>query len=343
AGVRSESLYGRIQTDYTMTLMDLDTLENVPLIEVGDDRDAFSILPGWSPDGQSVIVWGQTRNEAEFVIAHTDGSDPQRIPGFFTALWLADGTVLSAAPEEGQENQRMPPITLYRYDPATGERIPLNLTFENPFVTDLMAIEGTLYEQGIMYDDSFTEYGRAALLPDGTRAYIHWTEQVRQFQADVCSSWEIRQRPRQDTGPGEVIYSVDEVTYLTDLTALPDGSLLFLQWKLEGCQFVGAMTAQLLRLVPGQESSVVVEQVNTGLAFNPNRIGVMGYVRERHYAVSPDGRYVFWTGGGISTGTASIHVTDLESGETAILLVAVPPSPNDGGFESVFWLPRPIS
>jgi hypothetical protein len=177
-------------------------------------------------------------------------------------------------------------------------------------------------------------------LDDGaTRVYISSPESAQFFNVEICDTWTIQQRPRAGGAP-ETIYSVAETTFLTDLAALPDGSLLFLRWALSECRFTGTMEVELLRLVPGEaEPTVIAAPIDPGMNGNPNDIRFMGYQRGHKFDVGPDGRYVFWIGGGLAARASSVHVTDLETGATATLLTEVLTPSGEGSFEGVYWLP----
>ncbi len=336
---------------YVLTMTDLYTVESTPLLNVGDERGVSGLFLGWAPDSQSVIVWDTNslllaRRSGE-IIALPDTDTAAWQPGIHTVAWLPDSSVLLFATKEpaggsgSPDGTGEPRLAVYRYDPATAERTMLDLNITDLALLDFMYLEKTLHEHGTIYAETFNATHRAARLPDGSRVYIDWPLPVKSFQADVCSTWEIRQQAQGETDPPQTLYTVDDTTFLTDLTALPDGSLLFLRWALAGCQFSGVMDVQLIRLVPGQEPQVITDEIDPGSNANPNTVIMLGYQRGRKYTVSPDGRYVFWVGGGSDTNTSSIRVTDLEYDVTATLLTDVMRPFEIGGFEDVFWVPQP--
>jgi len=335
---------------YILTVTDLHTMETTPLLNVGDERGVSSLFLGWAPDGQSVMVWDThslllARRSGE-IIALPDSDTATWQPGVHTVAWLPDSSVLLFATEEpsGTATPQAPGdvhLALYRYDPATAERTMVNLSIDDLALLDFMYLEKTLFERGTIYADTFNAYHRAARLPDGARVFIDWPPPVRAFQADLCSTWEVRQQSPGDTDTAQAIYTVNDTTFLTDLTALPDGSLLFLRWALADCQFSGAMTVELIQLVPGQAPVVITDEIDPGSNANPNDVVMLGTQRGLKYTVSPDGRYVFWIGGGSDTNTSSIRVTDLEYGVTATLLTDVVRPFAVGGFEDVFWVSMP--
>jgi hypothetical protein len=211
---------------------------------------------------------------------------------------------------------------------------------EFPLMIDFMYLEGGLYQAGYVYDDTFHDYHRAALLPDGTRVYIDLPLSFKTSALEICGTWEIHQRPRESNEPADIIYMAADTTALTDLTVLPDGSLLFLRWAMTDCDFTGAMQVELLRLVIGEDAAVIASPVDPGLNSNPNEIRTIVMLRGRKYAVTPDGRFVFWIGGGfLVDGSSAIRVTDLETGAAVSLLTVTYSPSGEGGFENVFWVP----
>lgn len=331
--------FGNVTTTYQVVILaiiNLDTLGITPTIDI-DERFSHTpgILPGWAPTGAAIFSFNQ---DGLFLI-RADQPVAQPVSGTQHAAWLTDGSALlfdtagDAVPGDEQS-----PLALYHFDPATGERTRLDITIDDPASADFMLLEPALYAMGLVYDETFIDYHRAALLPDDTRVYIDWPLAVKQGENDLCGTWQIKRQPRTETTPPDVIYTVDDTTFLTDLAALPDGSLVFLKWTLAGCQFTGAMGVELLRLVPGEQPTVIADQIDPGYNANPNEIGHLGTIHGRKYAISPDGRILAWIGGGTATGTSSIYLTDLQTGGTALLLTD---SAGSHGFESVTWVPGP--
>jgi hypothetical protein len=189
----------------------------------------------------------------------------------------------------------------------------------------------------MIYDDTFSDFKRAVLLADGARAYIDWPDWVKGFGFEVCSTWEIRQTPRTGTESPVVLYQAEDTTFLTDLTALADGSLLFLQWNLENCRFTENVRLSLIRLVPGEDTpTVITDQIDPGASVAPADLQFVVFRHGQKYSLSPDQRYVFWIGE--AAGTSTISVTDLETNTTSALL-AQPVTSMFDGFQSVFWVP----
>jgi hypothetical protein len=319
--------------EYRLAVTDLSTLHTTQLLGVGDERRLYAILLGWSPDGQTVLVW----NSGTIVASSVDGLNVEILAGTRTVAWLRDSTALLFAPE--QLIDRASPLAVFRVEPDFGHRTKVDVPLDDAVWPDFLHLAGALAERGLAYDGTaFHDFYRAAQTPDGDWVYIEWSETVKNMQTLLCDTWEIR---RAGTPP-ETLYTAENTTFLSDLTALPDGSLLFLKWTRNRCHYFGKVTVELVRLVPGQEPDVITSRIDPGAHADPNRIGTLGYWRARKYTVTPDGRYVFWIGRGDVEGVSLVGVTDLRENLTAHLLADVVLPDGEGQFADVFWIPRPV-
>jgi hypothetical protein len=296
----------------------------------------FALLLGWSPDSQTVLVW----NTGSLVANSADGLTVRALAGTRTVAWLPDNQVLLFAPEDLLVSGS--PLALFRVNPQSGEREAVPVRLDDPHWPDFLRIAGALAAHGVAYDKTaFHDFHRAAPLPDGSWAYIEWSDAVKDMQAPLCATWTIRQTAQQAHTEPVNLFESPFTTFLSDLTALPDGSLLFLNWTLDDCQFFGEMNVELLRMMPGQEPVIITNEIDPGPQANPNEIDTLGYWSARKYAITPDGRYVFWIGKGDVEGISLLNITDLTSGETAALLADVVLPDGAGLFANVFWVPRP--
>ena len=208
---------------------------------MGSRQRMNGALLGWSPDGQSVLTW----NNSAIIASGTDGLEVQAWAGLPSLAWLTNSRALVIAPED--LTVRSSPLTVFRVDPQTGVRTDLQIPLDDS--PDLMHITDVLAARNLhLHPTAFHDFHRVAPLPDGGWAYIEWSDAVKQMNAPLCATWELRR-----TQPDDVLLTSLDTTFLSDLTALPDGSLLFLRWTLNGCRFLGGTTVELLRLVPGEE------------------------------------------------------------------------------------------
>ncbi|NDJ75559.1 MAG: hypothetical protein GYB65_04805, partial [Chloroflexi bacterium] len=144
-----------------------------------------------------------------------------------------------------------------------------------------------------------------------------------------------------DVAPEDVIYQVSDITLLSDLAALPDGSLLFLRWQMPGCQGAGDetdLTVELVRLVPGQEPEVISADIDPGQSILGGFDNLLD-LRGQKYNVTPDGRYIFWIGRDSELTRSSLYVTDLQADTTTELLAASVEGEDAIGFDDVAWIP----
>ncbi len=310
--------------EYRLTVMDLDTLDSLSLIAVGSADGLFATLLGWSPDDQTVLVW----NDGAIIANRTDGSNLQALAGMRTAAWLPDNSVLIFAPEVPAEPGS--PLAVFRADADFGQRERVDTPVTVP---DFLDLADELAALGFVYEPStLNDFHRAAPLGDGSWAYIAWSDAVRNQTAPVCETWQIRQTTTPDA-----LYTSNSTTFLSDLTVLPDGSLLFLKW--DGCRETRDMVVELLRLVPGHVPVEITGDIDPGAMDDANAISGS---HARKYAVTPDGRYVFWIGWGDVEGVSLLNVTDLDEGITAPLLADLVLPEGGGRFAGVYWIPPPV-
>lgn len=336
---RENQIRSRI-IEYALTLIDLNTQARIPLQEAEEARAYTGVVNGWAPDSSAVMVGTPTA----LVFARADGSNITPMVGIFTTvIWLDDGSLLVFAAGEGPQDPNSPVLAAYHFDPVSGARTMLDLDLIAPDEQRLLELpvtfEAAFKNLGLTYAGTYTDHGRIGLLPGDQRVYIQWPDAVASFEMPSCDTWTIRQRPRwEDTAP-ETLYTVEDTHFLTDLTVLPDGSLLFLRWTLANCRFTGDMRVELIRLTPGGEPTVITDRIDPGVNSNPNDMRLMGYLRGHKYSVTPDGRYVFWIGGGHTAGSSALNVTSLDTGESAALIADLLTPSGEGSFDSVFWVP----
>jgi hypothetical protein len=317
--------------EYRLTVTDLTTLDSARLVAVGSERHMLATLLGWSPDSSTVLVW----NNGAVIAANADGSDVQALAGARTVAWLPDNTALLFAPEDLLVSDS--PLALFRVEPEFGQRERVNIPLDDTVPLDFLSLAGTLAARGMIYDRAaFHDFHRATPLPDGSWGYIEWSSAVKNMQTPPCATWTIK-RTGGNTPP-DMLYMAEATSFLSDLTALPDGSLLFLKWTLGGCRFGGPMAVELLHLITGQEPVMITGDIDPGEQTDLNRIG---YWQARKYTVTPDGRYIFWIGKGDAEGVSLVNVTDLQDDITAPLLADVVLPEGTGRFADVFWVSRP--
>ena len=311
-------------------VMDAATNAITTLERATSQGSSLSMFVGWAPDGDSFLIWSNIQNGLGIVAR--DGSGLTELGGPFVGAWLTDGSVVTFAGNPDVPDE----IRLLRFDPTTTERTLLDISGD--INLNLFDAEGALHDAGYDIDPASTDFHRATLLPDDLRVYVVWP--LGAFYAsgrEFCYDWEIRGQPRDGTTPPELLAQIDAATAITDLSALPDGSLIFLRWTLTGCTFTGTMQVELMRLVPGEAPTVLVPDIDPGTFGNPNEVRNLLAIHGPKYAISPDGAYLLTLGGGVTTGTTTLNLLDLATGASAPLLSDVV-TQMDESFESVVWL-----
>lgn len=317
--------------EYQLIATDLITLDGTRLMAVGTGLQRLSTLLGWSPDSQTVLVW----NNGAVIACRADGSNVQAWAGARTAAWLPDNTMLLFALEDLLVSNS--PLAIFRVTPDLGQRKRVNVALDTSTPPDFLHLVGALSAHGITYDSTaFHDFHRAAQLTDGSWGYIEWSDAVKTLQTPPCDTWKIERT--QGNKPPDTLYEVEDVSFLSDLTALPDGSLVFLKWVVNGCHPRNPMSVELVHLIPGQEPVTLTGEIDPGEHPDLNRIA---YWQTRKYTVTPDGRYVFWIGKGDVESVSLVNVTDLQDDIMAPLLADVVLSEDIGRFADVFWIPRP--
>lgn len=312
-------------------IVDLSS-QQVQLFPSPTGYSGVPFLSGWLPEGRA-LGWDRARGVN---VLDPAADAPFYLGGHVTFAWTDDNRVL-LVDDDDQDTQIEGEPVLYAVDPLSGQRTALDIPVEHlPF--DFVAAEAALAEQDIHFAETFHDYQRTDVLPDGTRAYIVRPDNAGYRAMPYCQPWSVATRAAPDAD-AETIYSDDETTFLTDLAALPDGSVLFLRWALAGCEFMGEMQVELVHVVPGETPTVLTGEINPGQNGNANDVTRLIYESGRKYDVSPDGRYVIWIGGGLQAGMSSLNVIDLETGDAGPLLAQPVAASGSNHIEAVFWIP----
>ncbi len=319
---------------YAPTVVNLDTSAKQSFAAPEGYLRTPMLLPGWLPGGHA-LAWDRARganliDPAAGTIAYLGGQA--------RLAWLDDGSLLLVDDAE-PDTRIVDEPALYRVNPDSGERVALALAFDYP-LHDFLALEADLAALGYRLADDFHDYHRTDLLPDGTRVLIEQPANAGSRGMPYCQRWAVLARPRAG-GPAvepETIYSDDQTTFITDLTALPDGAVLFLRWVLEGCEFLGEMRVELIQVMPGESPVVLTGEINPGLNANANDVARLLYESRRKYDVSPDGRYVIWIGGGLQVGSSSLNVIDRATGDGGQVLAQAVSASGSNHIETVFWV-----
>ena len=304
--------------------VDLTTLEQVSLSETYGNWQIMD----WSPDGEWVLIQVIHRG---IDLARLDGTQTYEIARtrLAEAFWLTDGTVL-VLDESVSTSDQTRYKSVIRFDPATGESIPLEIDL-NALAGDRTLLDTALADLGVevVQRPATTSDSSVHLLPP---------EDYSETNPAACAVWQVVEQVGDENPVTDVLYQGDTLYRLSDLQVLPDGSLLFLQWTLEDCRVGGTPSVTVLHLIPGQSPEIVVEGVFPGVGLAAVIQGESG-----RYAVSPDGRYVAWVNGNAEASVSSLRLVDLRTGQLSLLAAA-----NNTGqlsdfidtqlFSAVYWV-----
>lgn len=327
------------RNSHVLRLTDLTTMDTNEYIPEQIVPRALMVM-GWMPDNATAVAWDSTARAV--VLLGPDNITQVPISGPLVVGWTGEGHLITADQKPGTEGESTPVGTYFRVDPATQEREALDFTLTANTDWDFFNLESEFIAQGVQLADTFTELDRTLLREDGIRVLIPYPEEMQRRGVHLCETWEIVERAPDESTAQVTLTSLEDTTYLSDLRLLPDGSLLFLRWWIEGCDMMGDMKLDLMRLPAGADTpETLAEGLDPGSQGNFNAINELSLVRGRKLAVSPDGRYVAWVSGGWQSGTSAIQIADLETGvQATVLQMRVAPQDAEGSIESLFWVPE---
>lgn len=282
-------------TNGNLVRVDLDTLDEVLVVNVWGTWESED----WSPDDQWVVM--RSRSFGLHVL-HKSGS-PVHLKITHSASethWLTDNTLLLLE-QQPDPNSGFRYSRAARFDPVTGQTIDLDVDLD-ALRTDAALLDRALADLGFDYAQNSGMDQARIVGPDP------WDTASR------CHTWQI---VSGSAASETVLYEAESLYRLSQLQALPDGSLLFLRWSLAECKPLDNPVVDLVQLWPDGRSDTAAQNVFAGLGGQSLRTNDLS-----RFAVSPDGAYVAWISGNIETGESALHLTDLATGEDSLLLVA---------------------
>lgn len=331
-----------------MLQTDLQSQTSVELTRItGKLRQVRGHIIGWSPDGEWTVLADVIG--LRWVLVSHDAATVRELGDSVSPFWLNDNSLLLVEldPPLGQvligqqltESQRV--VGFQHLDPATGDSRELNIS------PAMMAHFSDYF--GLLR--GVTSAGLELAYPAELSGYLArvgeqwWAVQLPsdllRFQPRPCDTWSIA-----SWGVGadpQTVYEAGNILWLSDLTPLGDGSVLFLEWAYVNCDIQGTMTVRLLRWLPDGTVVEVAPDVSP-IEDGRNNLNLMVYNQSRRFAVSPDENYVLWPSGGVSSGHAELRLTSLQSGTTVAVLAAAPRRDSNAYldtamFNAVFWVP----
>lgn len=299
-------------------VMDMTTLTTTNLLAV---NTPYARILGWSPDGTWVAVMAPEQltlidiTTQSVIELQVPSSNAPRLAPYPVAAWLTDNRLLytqAATPDQ---------LALLAYDPATQTSTPLEITLNASTPIYWGAIAPQLAEAGL------TLVTTPNLASNG--AYIQQPPAMWSLAPTACDTWSIVES-------GTTHYQVTDMAYLSHLSALPDDlGLLFLAWHYPRCSASSQMQVWLL-WQPANGSVRLIS--DTILPESTRDLGLLITQQSQRYTLTPDGRYAIYVAGSAWSKHASIEMTDLHTGQHAILMQVAAPSPVNL-FTNVVWIP----
>lgn len=266
--------------------------------------DASGAIIGWSDDGQWLTI-GEFQNNSQAIVVSADGSfRSEAITYGFDMAWLTDNTAIFMArdPDDGSSA-----YALRHYDPTTDTFTDLDIPITEDFNLTVATYEVELADLGYIISDHYLLFDRFDE-NETERWFLPLPEALAANNQAVCATWDITRLNRED-GTTDVVRQVQDTHRLSDLNLLPDGSALVIRWFRDDCTLSNALEAELLRISPDGDSTVVLDNI----LVDTNSIQNFG--QERRYTVSPDGQFVVWVSQeGSTLQNPAVDMIDLATG-----------------------------
>lgn len=299
-------------------VMDVTTLEVTTLLAV---NTPYARVLGWSPDGAWIAVVAPEQLTVVDITTQTvlelqvPSNNAPRLAPYPLAAWLTDNRLLytqAATPEQ---------LALMVYDPATQTSTTLEMTLNTATPIYWGALAPQLAEAGL------TLVTTPDLASNG--AYIQQPPAMWSLTPAACDTW-------STIKDGTAQYQVNDMAYLSHLSALPDDQgLLFLAWRYPQCSAGSQMQLWLLWQQANGSLRLISDTI---LPESTRDLGLLITQQSQRYTLTPDGRYVIYVAGSAWSKHASLEMTDLHTGQHAILMQVAAPSPVNL-FTNVVWIP----
>lgn len=292
-------------------LYDLATGDTALLIDMGNLYISSWRQLGLSPDGEWLLI---NLSFMSGVVRLGDPDSWQEIEsGGSRVEWLADGRVL-VSQIEFEYGADGSPVQIVRgvqvFDPGDGTLSPVEL--------DLDAINAA--PDGSAFVDAIAAHGLAyPPRPAAPEGPVPVSVPPENGASVLCGTWRVVEYTPGDpssTATGPTLYTAEDVYSLTLAADFDDGSLLVVESTTPTCGIMDTPTGALKLISPEGEAQTLADGlfVGPGVTYNPSPVAARRYV-----TISPDKRYVVWTGGGLDAGTISLHLLDLDTGAATVL------------------------
>ncbi len=334
------------RTDRFMTLASLETLESVQLVDSQGDFGGFG---AWSPNGEWAFVFSFPR----FFVAKVDGTQTYSMESFqnqnLITFWLTDNTVLLIV-----QNNNTNVNFVRRFDPEADEDIEITEDNQQALIEAWNAASAfrAPLDDGLHFQQLVAELlGEPLVFAVDLEAENPPAINVigppppapggGGGAPQLCVDWEIQ---RQEIALGvdpETVYVARDTLFISNLSVLDDGTLIFLRWYFPECGQRNHV-ANVMRITPDGTAEVLADAVDPSTSQNYGFFfGDVG----AHLSVSTDGQFAVWIGGGLDAGETTLNLINLETNETTIIAREVRNVANsstfhlDTMFTSVLFVP----
>ncbi|PJF41684.1 MAG: hypothetical protein CUN55_11575, partial [Phototrophicales bacterium] len=335
---------------YHYYTVDFETYEPQSLSRVSGEYAFFS---GLSPDQQWVLVSNPIDG---FIVVRMDGSGTRYKVSSFpdVAFWLADNTLLIVTFDVPRTYIGTPASaiqSLHIYDPMTQETTELEIgtmalmeSFKVQDFINYIAYPKLFIDFATFLNDILPVpiFGIPSIPDQGlvvATSLAPPTEDSGVAIPQPCAEWAI-ERLMPD-GSQETVYTAVDTFSLNNPEELFDGSIAFERWYFDSCNLT-KHSAELLLLRPNGELSVITNTLDPSESQNYNFFFSDLGART---AVSPDGRYIAWIGGGMEAGYSSLNLYDVSQNVNIELEYIQRDASNSTNFhiteafQAVAWLP----
>lgn len=319
------------------------------LFRTGGNLPAF--LQGWSPNGDYLLARLIFSNE--IYLSSADSGVNELLSDTGVAFWLADNRVMlfefTIAPTSVNsfisDVEREPAQAAYIIDPSTLEREELTVDLSSivtayPFEETVQLLRDTGYDIAT-HPTNFGFFTRPD--PEADRyVVVNPPAAYDAFIANNCETWEI---VRIEDGQRRSVYVSENTAHLSDLSPLPDGSVLFLQYEILNCDGGNAIQSiSLMRLYPDDRVELLRDDLSPMDGGDARSIGAYLFNKGHRFALSEDSRYLLFSTGDQNNLIARLHILDLETGAERVLYESRRADDLNDFYanvqiESIFWTP----
>lgn len=308
----------------SLIVYDLETMTQVNEMRLSNNGHIL----GWSADSEWLAAGVQSGTNSLALVKADGSSEPQFLTTTWEAAWLNDGTMAVLHREAGNGN--FVPTSILRHDPATNTTTTLEIPVEANPAHNIFDYEADLLTAGFTLAPDFIYFGMTQQLSDGTRLALRFPQD--QSATAVCDTWNI-EHIDPEAATVTMAYSAEDTHSVSNLTLLPDDSYLLIRWYHPDCSFGEPIVGELLHVwldgrVELVTDTIMADEIQINLFQN----------NERHFTVSPNGRFVVWISHDGGLNATTLEMIDLQTGARGRLMTLSQVRLRDI-LQSVTWVP----